>query len=939
MILDVLVKIKNFFTSRLFVLAVVIVLLMAVLLVRVFSLQIINGADYQNNFILYIEKTLTTEATRGNIYDCNGVLLAGNELSYTVKLTDSGNYSKTSIKNEQLNAEIATIVNEIRQNGESITNNFKIDRNDDGSYSYNVSGTSLSRFLADVFGRSSAADLKYNRELGFNEASATADQVMDYLMSDASGCYAVDESYDARTAYEIVVIRYALSQYSYSRYYAVTVAENVSDKTVAYMNEHSDELIGVSISEDTKRVYYDSEYFASIIGYTGTISDEEYEELSADDDSYSMTDTVGKAGLEQYYESYLRGTNGEQTIYVNNVGKISQIVNETQPVAGNDLYLTIDSELQKATYYLLEQEIAAIVYANIKSGDIPITDVYAALINNNVIDISNFSSDEAGKYQREVYAIFTPALTTALEEMRAELTAEEPLANNDMGEELLDYFTCVMSMLRSDGVILSDSIDENDNTYMKWGNGSVSPQEYLKYCIAQQWIDITLLDVDGQYADSTEIYDALCNYITDHAGQNKDFWKVVYQYLITDGSVSGRQLCLILFEQAVLNFDDDAYEALESGNTSAYSFLMDKINDLEITPAQLALDPCTGSVVITDADTGEIKALVSYPGYDNNEMANGVNAAYYEALREDASNPLYNYATQERTAPGSTFKMVTATAGLAEGAIDTSTMIECTGIFKDVSNEPTCWIYPGTHGSLNLVGGLRHSCNVFFYTVGYRLASLATGNYNDTNGIELIQKYASVYGLDEKTGLEIEENLSRVATQFPVMAAIGQSDNNYTTVSLARYVTAVTTGRLYEYQLMKEIDDADGNTVASHEVSYEDISDTLTKQDWSAIHEGMLEVVEDLSDFDNLSVQAAGKTGTAQQVSTRPNHALFVGYAPYSDPEITVAVRISYGYSSHNAATVAEHVMEYYFGDSTLDELLGQKASGSSVSTSTVTTD
>ena len=83
---------------------------------------------------------------------------------------------------------------------------------------------------------------------------------------------------------------------------------------------------------------------------------------------------------------------------------------------------------------------------------------------------------------------------------------------------------------------------------------------------------------------------------------------------------------------------------------------MDKINNIEITPAQLALDPCTGSCVITDVKTGQLKALVSYPGYDNNKLANTVDADYYQSLREDKSNPLWNYATQEQTAPGSTFQ-------------------------------------------------------------------------------------------------------------------------------------------------------------------------------------------------------------------------------------------------------------------------------------------
>ena len=183
-----------------------------------------------------------------------------------------------------------------------------------------------------------------------------------------------------------------------------------------------------------------------------------------------------------------------------------------------------------------------------------------------------------------------------------------------------------------------------------------------------------------RYADSSEIYTALCSYIRDAMTDNKDFAKIIYKYMVNSGAVTGQQLCLLLFDQGVLDYDDATVSNIANGSISPYAFLMDKINNIEITPAQLALDPCTGSCVITDVKTGQLKALVSYPGYDNNKLANTVDADYYQSLREDKSNPLWNYATQEQTAPGSTFKMVSSTAGLAEGVIDTSSKINCTGI-------------------------------------------------------------------------------------------------------------------------------------------------------------------------------------------------------------------------------------------------------------------
>lgn len=927
---------KKFFSSRLFVLAAVFLLLFGIILCRLFSLQIVNGESYQENFSLKIQRTQSVEAARGNIYDRNGELLAYNELAYSITIIDSATYSNTAEKNEQLNAELAEILEVLEKNGDDFVNDFKIDQSSDGTYSFNVTGTTLDRFRADVFGRTSVDKLQYNETYGFDEASATAEQVMDYLMAEKQ--FGVSEEYSDKLAYKIVVIRYAIHENRYAKYKEVRIARDVSDESVAYVNEHMDTLTGMSVNEDMIRKYNYSEYFSSIIGYTGSISDTEYEELSAKDESYTENDTVGKAGLEQYYESYLRGQNGERKFYIDKVGRISEIISSTDSVAGNDLYLSIDAKLQKATYLSLQEEIAGIVYSNIKAGNIPINEVYSALIGNNVIDIEHFGKKKASSTEKEVEKDFSARQKSVLSKIRTELTTS-PEALNEMSDEVLDEFTYIISMLKEDSILLSKEIDETDETYIQWKNQKISPKEYLNHCISQHWIDISQLDVDEKYADSSEIYGTLCDYILTEIEDDKEFSKIIYQYMIERGDISPRKLCIILFDQGVLDYDDATVNKLKNGTLSPYDFIMDKINNIEITPAQLALEPCTGSCVLTDSKTGEILALVSYPGYDNNKLANGVDAEYYESLRTDKSNPQWNYATQERTAPGSTFKMVTATAGLKESIISISDEIRCTGKFTEVSNEPKCWKYPGNHGLVNVSEAIRDSCNVFFYSVGYKLAQKGTGTYTDSKGIELIQKYAGIYGLDEKTGLEIEENTSELATEYPVMAAIGQSNNNISTVALSRYVTAVTSGNLYSYQLMNKIVDAEGNIVESYEPDYEDISDTLSDSEWNAIRSGMRLVVENLDSFNGFdTVEVAGKTGTAQQTD-HPNHALFVGYAPYDDPEITIAVRIANGYSSHNAASAARNIISYYYGETTIDDILNTKASGVNGNSNNTVTD
>lgn len=915
---------KKFFSSRLFVLAAVFIVFFGIILARIFTLQVVNGKSYQENFSLKIQMKQPINAARGNIYDKNGKLLAYNELAYSISINDSTTYSSTKEKNKAVNAELAEILTVLKNNGETLNNDFKIDRKKDGTYSFNVSGSSLNRFRADVFGKSSADDLEYDKDTGIDEANATAEQIMEYLMGKDN--FGISSKYDGDLAYRIVVVRYAMLGNRFARYKEVKIATDVSDKTVAYVNEHMDTLSGISVNEDMIRKYNYSEYFSSIIGYTGPISESEYTALHKKNKDYTQNDTVGKAGMEQHYETYLRGKNGEQKFYIDNVGRISEIISSTDSVAGDDLYLSIDADLQKATYLALQNEIAAIVYSNIKSGEIPINDVYTALIGNSVINTEHFSKAKASDTEKNVLSVFKSRQKTTLGKIKQELTSS-PEALNTMSDEVLDEFTYIISMLKDDQVLLKNEIDTSDSVYQKWKNQKISPKEYLSYCITQHWIDISQLNVDEKYADSTEVYDALCKYILKNIKTDTEFSKIIYQYMITRGEISPRQLCLILFDQGVLDYDDATVNKLKNGSLSPRDFLMKKIYNIEITPAQLALEPCTGSCVVTDEKTGEILAMVSYPGYDSNKLANGVDSEYFASLQHDKSSPLLNYATQQKTAPGSTFKLVSATAGLAENVITTSDQIRCTGIYNDISNKPKCWIYPGSHGLDNVSEAIRDSCNVFFYTVGNRLAQKKTGSYNDANGIDLIQKYAHIYGLDQKTGLEISESKSSVATEYPVMAAIGQSDNNYTTVALSRYVTAVASGKKYNYQLMNKIVDADGKTVKKYKADYEDISDTLTSSQWDAIHSGMREVVSTMDRFQGFDIPVAGKTGTAQQ-DGHANHGLFVGYAPYDDPEITIAVRIANGYNSHNAATAARNVISYYYKETSMKDIKEMKAAG-----------
>lgn len=925
-------RVKSFFhkilKSRILVIGFVLVCLFSILAGRLFYLQILKGEEYQSNYSLKIQKTRVLNSTRGNIYDRNGELLAYNELSHTITIEDNGNYDGLTDRNKSLNQELMLILETLDKNGDSIENEFNIGLDSDGNYYYKVSGTSLKRFLADIYGHSKIDDLAYNKKLGYNEAEATPQQVMDYLArpSKEKGYDLSEDDYSREDLYRIVVLRYAISANSYQKYIATTIAKGVSDDTVAFISENQNVLQGVEIREDTIRRYVDGVYFSHIVGHTGKISLEEYDELSKTSDEYTLNDIVGKSGIEQVMDEQLQGTKGSETVYVDSVGQVIETTDRVEPTAGNDVYLSIDKDLQEAVYKLLEQEIAGILYskiANIKeynasSGGsasdivIPIDDVYFALLNNNVLKLEDFGKEDASATEQTIYQTFLTSQSEVVTMLSNEFQSSTPTAMTELSDEMQTYMGYIADMLVENGIVISDAVDTTDDMYKDFNNGTISIQEYLDYAISQKWIDITSFTVDEKYADSSEIYDALVDYILEEIQTDRGFAKKVYKYMIRDNKISGTQLCLALYDQNVLSYDDAAVASLTNGTVSAYNFIKEKIKNLEITPAQLALDPCSGSCVITDVNTGELLACVTYPGFDNNKYSTDSN--YYNTLNEDLSLPLYNYATQQRTAPGSTFKMVTATAGLTEGIISTTSTIETKGQFDEVVNGPKCWIYPSNHGTINVSEALRDSCNYFFYKVGYDISKV-NGTYNEEHGVEMINKYSSLFGLDSKTGIEIPESKPKQTTEFPITSAIGQSNNSFTTVQLARYVTAVAnSGTVYDYTLLKKLTDSDGNVIETYEPTVKNTMSDISDSTWDAIHSGMKMVVDTHEQFDNLGVTSAGKTGTAQQTTTRPNHALFVGYAPYENPQISIATRIAYGYTSSNTASLAASVYKYYFG-------------------------
>ena len=941
---DILDRIRdgvvNLFKSRLFVLIFAFSLMSVILMGRLFYLQIVNGQDYLDNYELTIRKTREIPGTRGNIYDRNGNLLAYNELAYSVTIEDNITANSVAEKNEILNGILDSVLTIVESHGDSVISDFGIVLDSAGNYQFSQTDETLRlRFVADVYGLATIDELKESQK------EQSAEEIIHYMCTDEVYGYGLDDAaLDKTYILKMVNMRYAINLNSFQKYITTTLAFDVSEETVAAIMENKDSLTGVDVEEDSLRRYTDSKYFASIIGYTGKISQEEYDALDADDKkNYSLSDIVGKSGLEQTMDEVLQGTKGETTFYVDSLGKVTEVVSSTDPGAGNDVYLTIDKDLQEKTYQLLEEKLAGIILSKLHdtldydpttANDaseiiIPVGDAYNAFIANEIIDERHFGAEDAKTTEKAVYAVFEARKNSAIPEIINYMQDSGGQPYNELSSEMQAYmdFISIDVLLNDTGILVNDAIDTSDETYQAWTKEeNINIYQYLNYAISQNWIDTSALSEyvsEEKYSDSAEIYQGILKYLQEYLSSDINFDKLLYKYLIKSGSISGAQICAIVYEQEVLAMDEAQYNGLLDGSVNSYSWLYGKIENLEITPGELALEPCTASAVVSDPNTGEVLACVSYPGYDNNRLANTMDSEYYNKLVTGLSRPFYNNATQERTAPGSTYKMLVAAAGLTEGVIDSDTLHYCNAEFDKVTPSPRCWAYPNAHGSLDVVGALEVSCNIFFYQVGYDLSLDAQGNYDSDRGTDALAKYAQSFGLGEKSGLEIPESEPQISDEYSILSAIGQGTNNYTVSQLNRYVATVANrGTVYSLTLLDKTTDSDGKLIKEYEPNVVNTMDEISDETWDLLHQGMINMVNSTASFSGLEIDMAGKTGTAQQSEIHPDHALFVGFAPAESPEIAIAVRIANGYNSGYTAEIGRDIVKLKYGLEGSDELI-----------------
>lgn len=930
-------------TSRLFALSCFFAALFMVLAVRLFNLQIVNGENYLRDYQGRTLRKVTTQGTRGNIYDRDGKLLAYNELQYNITISDNDAYNSDSAGINSRNRMLMKLASIIEKYGYSIDGQYKVTLDENGEFSFTTrSEEEKNHFVADLRGK----DLK---SLSRRDLSITAKEAVnisrsryrfDNIRDDQGNAIVVPDS----TLLDMINILFTLRQTAYQRYQTTTIVKNVSSECAAEILESKGELAGVDIDNVSVRRYNYAPYVSHIVGYTGQVREDQLEELKKQDPSYELNDTVGVWGLEKSEESVLKGQKGQREMYLNSVGSILQVISETEAKAGNDIYTTISANDQIAIYHLLEQELAGILSAKITESDsaeaqngnveqsqimIPVKDAYFQLINNNVLDTAHFSSPDAGSAEQQIASIFSANKEAKIAALQEELQNGTGTLS-DLPQDMQAYVVYIYDYLTGKSGILNldDEKFKSSDAFTAWKNDSISMHDFLLTGISEDWIDTSRISPEEEYSDTESIFNRFVESIIETLRNDSGFDKILYRYAIADKVLPGHLLMMALFEQGVLAEDNASYSQLATGDEHfAYTFLVSKIRKIELTPAQLALDPCNGSVVVTDVHTGKVRALVTYPGFDNNQISN---ADYLAKCNQDLSLPLLNCATQTQLAPGSTFKPITSIAALEEGVIDTSTIITCTGKYEEVTPNIRCWIWPSHHGPENIVDAIKNSCNFFFADLGHQLSMDKDGNYDQELGLSRIAKYASIFGLNEKTGLELDEASPRISDTDPERSAMGQGNHAYNNVQLARYITAVANnGMLYNLSILDRITDSDGNVISTIDPKVESTLQ-FSSSTWDAVHTGLREVITEgvaAKVFRGQDIEVAGKTGTAQEREDRGNHAVFVSYAPYNNPQISVTVNIPYGYSSGNAANLADQVYNYCFGKLSLDQILAQDGS------------
>ncbi len=820
-------NIINHNNIRLLVIFIGVSILFFILIVKLYTLQIVQGEFLKNQVLGTISKPITLDAPRGNIYDKFGRPLAVNESSFTVNIDPS-----ISIPN--INDVILKTINVLEQNGEQLVDEFPISKEKPYTFLFNGSESLEKTWKNDMnLGETSNVSIE---EINAEEAFTILREKFE-----------IDSNLSDEDARKILLVRSELYKRRFSKFIPITLAYDVSEKTIATIEENSSEFLGIYIDVEGKRVYPAGKSFSHTLGYIRSINSEELEYYKSNGfTEYSSNDIVGKEGIEKAFETTLNGVDGTAYYEVDNLGRKIKKNEELSidPISGNDVFLTLDANLNQVVYDAVETTLRDVIInrllgKNTAGPNYSSKDIYASMVKANNLDMKKILSSESNTY------------------------------SNNLKEYIISKDSTAIDDLEKARTILSDGIKNN--------------------------------------------------------------------------LVSQTNVILALYEQGVIIDDESYINRIKSGNISSLQFLIDKLNTLQITPHMTGMlqAPASASVIVTDIKSGDVLSSVSYPSYDNNRFVNNFDNDYYRQLSNDPTSPMNNRPFTEPRAPGSTFKPITAIAALETGIITPKTTIYDKDVFTEAGKPyAQCWIH-GSHGNVDVEKSLEVSCNYFYYDISHRM------------GIEILNKYMEDFGLNERSGVEIYELYDSSSLQkYPskisspdykryvessrnpdalerdlswkpgdtIRTSIGQAYNNYTAAILAKYTATLANGG-YRYSLhfLDKITDNSENLVQEYEPVLEKKIE-ISPENLQAVHNGMYRVTSGTNGtlrnaFSGFPIKVAAKSGTAQENKNYNDHNVYIGFAPYDDPQIAISVFIPYGDDSYSPAPkITKKILEEYLG-------------------------
>ncbi|MBO5141919.1 MAG: penicillin-binding protein 2 [Clostridia bacterium] len=394
----------NSLNNRFTILIVLVCIVGIILIGQLFNLQIVNGESYREQSEKRLVRDSETYAPRGEIYDRYGKLLVTSEAAYVLQLY------RTKISSQELNNVLLRVAEILEKNGDTYYNEFPID------------------FELMEFTNSDSYMKTWKKNNKIDE-DADVNSVIEFYKEK----YDV-ENQDINEIKKIIAMRYEISSNGYSSYRAVTLAKNISYQSVLEIEEKNAELSGVYITKQPVRKYLSDSVAAHILGYTGKISNPEYQKRK--EEGYSLNDIVGKSGIESSFEEFLRGKNGTKRLEMDSYGRISNEEEIEQSSMGNSIVLTLDLDLQTKTEEVLEDIIlqiqngklngvkyndataGAAVVLEVKTGEVLAMASYPSYNPSDFIDgISNseyneyFNGEDKPMFNRAIQGTYPPGST------------------------------------------------------------------------------------------------------------------------------------------------------------------------------------------------------------------------------------------------------------------------------------------------------------------------------------------------------------------------------------------------------------------------------------------------------------------------------------------------------------------------------------------------